>query len=104
MCFANQRGGGVTVLSFHFILNRLFIFALTALAFNQAQAQAQMRAELGVFALLVDAKDAAAQRFYLHHGFTLLPGETRRMFVPVASLAQHKQYCLEVPSSVVRRK
>lgn len=43
------------------------------------------RADLGVFALLVDAKDEAAQRFYEHHGFTLLPGETRRLFLPVAT-------------------
>jgi hypothetical protein len=31
------------------------------------------RVELGVFAMLVDAKDEAAQRFYEHYGFTLLP-------------------------------
>jgi len=43
------------------------------------------RAEMGVFALLVDAKDAAAQRFYEHYGFTLLPGEGRRLCLPIAS-------------------
>jgi GNAT superfamily N-acetyltransferase len=43
------------------------------------------RAELGVFALLVDAKDAAAQRFYEHFGFTLLPGEKRRLCLPIAT-------------------
>ncbi len=42
------------------------------------------RAELGVFAMLVDAKDAAAQRFYEHYGFTLLPGEERRLCLPIA--------------------
>ena len=31
------------------------------------------RAELGVFAMLVDAKDEAAQRFYERYGFTPLP-------------------------------
>lgn len=31
------------------------------------------RTEMGVFAMLVDAKDEAAQRFYKHYGFTLLP-------------------------------
>jgi ribosomal protein S18 acetylase RimI-like enzyme len=33
------------------------------------------RAEMGVFAMIVDAKDEAALRFYEHYGFTLLPGE-----------------------------
>lgn len=42
------------------------------------------RAELGIFALLVDAKDEAAQRFYEHHGFTLLPETERRLCLPVA--------------------
>jgi ribosomal protein S18 acetylase RimI-like enzyme len=43
------------------------------------------RAEVGVFALIVDAKDDAAQRFYQHHGFTLLPGEARRLALPIAT-------------------
>jgi hypothetical protein len=43
------------------------------------------RAELGVFALLVDAKDDAAQRFYETHGFTLLPGEVRRLVLSIAT-------------------
>ena len=43
------------------------------------------RAELGVFAMLVDAKDEAAQRFYERHGFTLLPGEARRLVLPIAT-------------------
>ncbi|MGH9646765.1 MAG: GNAT family N-acetyltransferase [Bryobacteraceae bacterium] len=41
------------------------------------------RAELGVFAMVVDAKDEAAQRFYEHHGFTPLPGESRRLYLPI---------------------
>ena len=42
------------------------------------------RAELGVFAMVVDAKDDPAQRFYEHFGFTLLPGESRRrLFLPI---------------------
>lgn len=32
------------------------------------------RAELGVFAMVVDAKDEAAQRFYEHFGFCTSPG------------------------------
>jgi GNAT superfamily N-acetyltransferase len=43
------------------------------------------RADLGIFALLVDAKDEAAQRFYEHHGFTLLTGDGRRLCLPIAT-------------------
>lgn len=42
------------------------------------------RAELGVFAMLVNAKDEAARRFYEHYGFTLLPGADRRLCLPIA--------------------
>jgi GNAT superfamily N-acetyltransferase len=41
------------------------------------------RAEMGVFAMVVDAKDEAAQRFHEHYGFTLLPGQNRRLFLPI---------------------
>jgi GNAT superfamily N-acetyltransferase len=41
------------------------------------------RSELGVFALLVDAKYEAAQRFYEHFGFVLLQGGNRRLCLPV---------------------
>jgi GNAT superfamily N-acetyltransferase len=44
------------------------------------------RAELGVFAMVVDAKDEGAQRFYEHYGFTLLPGEMRRLCLPIATV------------------
>jgi GNAT superfamily N-acetyltransferase len=43
------------------------------------------RSELGVFAMLVDAKDESAQRFYEHYGFSLLPGEERRLCLPIAA-------------------
>jgi ribosomal protein S18 acetylase RimI-like enzyme len=43
------------------------------------------RAELRVFAMVVDAKDEAAQRFYERFGFTLLPGESRRLCLPIAT-------------------
>ncbi len=46
------------------------------------------RAEFGVFAMVVDAKDKAAQRFYEHHGFTLLPGEDRRLCLPISTALQ----------------
>jgi len=41
------------------------------------------RAEMGVFAMVVDAKDEAAQAFYEHYGFVRLSGETRRLFLPL---------------------
>lgn len=41
------------------------------------------RPELGVFAMVVDAKDETAQRFYEHYGFTLLPGETPACVCPL---------------------
>lgn len=43
------------------------------------------RAELAAFALIVDAKDEAAQRFYEHFGFALLPGEVRRLMLPMST-------------------
>jgi ribosomal protein S18 acetylase RimI-like enzyme len=42
-------------------------------------------AELGVFAMVVDAKDEAARRFYQHYGFILLAGESRRLFLPITA-------------------
>jgi len=47
--------------------------------------QRTARAELGVFAMLVDAKDEAARRFYEHLGFALLPGEGRRLCLPISA-------------------
>jgi hypothetical protein len=38
-----------------------------------------------VFALVVDAKDEAAARFYRHHGFQEFSGRAGRMFLPVAT-------------------
>ena len=46
------------------------------------------RAELGVFAMVVDAKDETAQRFYEHYGFQLLPGEGRRLCLPITAALQ----------------
>jgi GNAT superfamily N-acetyltransferase len=43
------------------------------------------RAEMGVFSIIVDAKDASAQRFYEHFGFTLLPIEGRRLVLPISA-------------------
>jgi len=38
--------------------------------------------------MVVDAKDEAAQRFYEHHGFTLLQGDPRRLFLPIYAAGQ----------------
>jgi GNAT superfamily N-acetyltransferase len=43
------------------------------------------RVDMGVFAMIVDAKDDTAQRFYEKHGFTLLAGEQRRLVLPIAT-------------------
>ncbi|MBX9925207.1 MAG: GNAT family N-acetyltransferase [Hyphomicrobiaceae bacterium] len=43
------------------------------------------RGDLAVFALFVDAKDEAARTFYERHGFELLPGEPRRLCLPIAT-------------------
>jgi GNAT superfamily N-acetyltransferase len=44
-----------------------------------------IRAEAAVFALLVDAKDEAAARFYRHHGFEAFSGRRARLFLLVAT-------------------
>jgi GNAT superfamily N-acetyltransferase len=44
-----------------------------------------IRADAAVFALLVDAKDEAAARFYRYHGFEAFSGTPARMFLPVAT-------------------
>jgi GNAT superfamily N-acetyltransferase len=40
---------------------------------------------IGAFAIIVDAKDDRAVAFYKSTGFALIPGESRRLFVPVAT-------------------
>ena len=42
-------------------------------------------AGVGAFALIVDAKDKAAIAFYEANGFALIPNETRRLFLPMAT-------------------
>lgn len=52
------------------------------------------RSEIAAYALMVDAKDAAAAAFYRHHGFLVLPDSPLTHFLPlttvVASLKQKK--------------
>jgi ribosomal protein S18 acetylase RimI-like enzyme len=45
------------------------------------------QAEIAAFALLVDAKDASAMRFYQHHGFISLPSNALSLFLPLACMA-----------------
>lgn len=40
---------------------------------------------IGAFALIVDAKDARAAAFYAGLGFTRIPDEARRMFLPMVT-------------------
>lgn len=46
------------------------------------------RTELGVYAMLVDAKDDNARRFYEHFGFTPLPETHRRLMLPIETALQ----------------
>lgn len=41
--------------------------------------------EIAAFAMVVDAKDETAARFYLHHGFIALPETPLCLFLPLAS-------------------
>jgi GNAT superfamily N-acetyltransferase len=43
------------------------------------------RLGIGAFAIIIDAKDDGAVAFYKSNGFALIPGESRRLFVPVAT-------------------
>jgi ribosomal protein S18 acetylase RimI-like enzyme len=54
-------------------------------------ADAAMRTDgfkIGAFALVVDAKDAKAIAFYKRNGFTKIPDERRRLFLPIATALQ----------------
>ncbi len=41
------------------------------------------RSEVAVYALVVDAKDAAAERFYRHHGFEPYGEAQRQLILPL---------------------
>jgi ribosomal protein S18 acetylase RimI-like enzyme len=56
------------------------------------------RAEMGVFAMLVDAKDEAAQRFYEHYGFTLMPGARHRLCLPISTALRQLEARKERPA------
>lgn len=42
--------------------------------------------EIAIYAMVVDAIDEDAQRFYAHFGFALLSTERRRLFLPLKSI------------------
>lgn len=43
------------------------------------------RADLAVFAMVVDAKDVSERAFYEHHGFTVLADSDNRLYLPIAT-------------------
>jgi GNAT superfamily N-acetyltransferase len=47
-----------------------------------------IRADAAVFALVVDAKNEAAARFYRHHGFQAFSGKAARLFLTAATVAR----------------
>jgi GNAT superfamily N-acetyltransferase len=49
--------------------------------------QRSLRSEVAVYALVVDAKDEAAESFYLHHGFVPFGSRPRQLCLPLANLA-----------------
>ncbi|HBT97745.1 MAG TPA: GNAT family N-acetyltransferase [Desulfobulbaceae bacterium] len=55
--------------------------ALLADALNRA-----VRSEIAAFALIVDAKDEAAEAFYRHHSFISLPDSPLTLFLPLATI------------------
>ena len=46
-----------------------------------------LRSEVAVFALVVDAKDGAAEAFYRHHGFERLGTKARQLIVALKNFA-----------------
>jgi hypothetical protein len=48
------------------------------------------RSEIAVYALVVDAKDDQAVRFYLHHGFTTFGSLPRHLVLPLSNVASLK--------------
>ncbi|MBV9537427.1 MAG: GNAT family N-acetyltransferase [Acidisphaera sp.] len=47
-----------------------------------------LRSEPAIYALLVDAKDAAAERFYVHHGCRPLASRPHSLFLALAAAAR----------------
>ncbi|MDZ7958349.1 MAG: GNAT family N-acetyltransferase [Aulosira sp. DedQUE10] len=47
-----------------------------------------LMSEIASMAVVVDAKDDQAQAFYEHHGFTPLPNQLRRLYLPMGIVAR----------------
>jgi GNAT superfamily N-acetyltransferase len=47
-----------------------------------------LRAEPAIFAIIVDAKDEAASRFYQHHGFRPFTSQPSSLYLPIAEAAR----------------
>lgn len=47
-----------------------------------------LRSEIASFAVIVDAHDAAARRFYEQHGFLRLPGQEMKLFLSMADVSR----------------
>jgi ribosomal protein S18 acetylase RimI-like enzyme len=45
-----------------------------------------LRSDIAAYALLVDAKDAAAADFYRHHGFIAFPDRDLNLFLPLKTV------------------
>ena len=41
------------------------------------------QSDIGVFAIMVDAKDEAAIKFYNHHQFTAIKGQENKLILPI---------------------
>lgn len=50
-----------------------------------------LRSEVAVFALVVDAKDDAAEAFYLHHGFERFGTKARQLIVSLKHFAKESE-------------
>lgn len=48
---------------------------------------------MAVHAIVVDAKDAAAAKFYRKYGFIDFPNNTQRLFLPMATIRQLQEAC-----------
>jgi ribosomal protein S18 acetylase RimI-like enzyme len=49
------------------------------------------RSEIAVFALIVDAKDEAAEAFYRHHGFVAFGSRARQLILPLTNFVIGRQ-------------
>jgi predicted GNAT family N-acyltransferase len=52
--------------------------------------QRSLRSEIGVFALVVDAKDAEVEGFYRHHGFVSFGSQPRQLILPLTNVVIKK--------------